>query len=148
MIPSITPDLDGFRDATVRMRAKLGKDIPFFTPVAGAYPPGTALDPESGEPFDPTIQQAGSGMTSQSVHCGVYPQPAPADFEDSVKESALGAVDEADAVLDVAPGDFDTKNLDLATTVVISGETYEITDTDRDGIAGVVHRVLVFCRKE
>lgn len=143
-----TPDLAGFRDAAVRMRAKMGRDIPFFTPVAGTYPPGTSIDPQTDTPFDPTIQPVGSGMTSQTVRVGVYLQPVPANFTDKVEQAAIGQIDEADAILDVAPEDFDGKNLELATTVEIYGEKFEITDNDRDGIAGVEHRVLVFCRKE
>lgn len=146
MTIEITRDLQGFRDAMAEMRQVMGQDVPFFIPAAKTYPPGTQLDPESGEPYDPTIQRLDSSETRVVVHCGVY-RKIP-NVVDDISQSALGPMEERDALLDVSPTDYENKSLEDATSVEILGERYEIVDADPDGIAEVEHRILVYIRRQ
>lgn len=69
------PDLDGFRDAQVRLIEATAESVTFFTPEPTIYPEDTELDPQSGEPFDPTIEPLSSGWASAAVPCNVVTKP-------------------------------------------------------------------------
>lgn len=142
---SPSPDLPGFRDATIRMRAEMGTDVAFFAPQAETYPAGTPLDPETGKPFDPVIQATASGFTSAAVRAGLYTKPVPSSREDDAIANAVGWFEAGNIVLDVDINDEDL--IADATEVEVRGERYAIADSDRDGVGDVEHRVLVFARQ-
>ena len=56
MADAITPDLQGFRDAQSELRQLFGQDITFQAKAAATWPLGTPIDPETNEPYDPTIE--------------------------------------------------------------------------------------------
>lgn len=141
------PDLAGFVNAMVRMRGELGGDVPFFTEFEYGYPPGTPLNPETGEPFDPTVPELGAGGASASVHVGVYMRPIQGGFTDLVKTTPLGLVDVDNALLDVSPADYEANDLAEASEVELFGERYEITDRDIRGLLDDPHRILLYVRK-
>lgn len=140
-------DLAGFRDAQVLLRAKLGRDVPFFTPSATTYPPGTALDPESGQPYDPTILPTASGFASAAVRATVV-MPGATPIRDDVVMNALGEIEVGEAALVVGAEEYDTNNLEAATKVELYGEEYEITQQNLDSIGdGPPHRAILRVRK-
>lgn len=141
------PDLTGFREAQLTLIAKLGADVPFFTPVAETYPPGTPLDPESGKPFDPTVQPQASGFASAVVRAGVAIRPIGGGLADSSIQNALGLLEEGQGVLLVPSTDYDNADLDHATEVEVHGDRWEITQRTPDGIANVDHRRLVYIKQ-
>lgn len=89
----LSPNLIGFAEAQQRLRDKLGFDIRFYAPIAGSYPPGTRLNPETGKPFDPTIKPTGSGWASASVKCSVVSRPMGPHGVDQTETTALGIMD-------------------------------------------------------
>lgn len=143
---SPSPDLAGFRDAAVRMRAEMGTDVPFFTRVEGTYPEGTAIDPENGKPFDPTVAPVGSAWGSAVVRAGVYTENVPGSREDDVARIAAGWFEDSNIVLDVDPDDYVT--VEDATEVEYSDRRYEVSDVDGSEIDNVEHRKLIFARRK
>lgn len=144
--PDVLPDLAGFRAAMADQRDAVGADVEFYIEEARTYPPGTTLDPASGEPYDPTIGAIEEG-DSVVVHCGVYMRPVPSSMRADVVAEAIGAIDQGAALIDIAPEDYDQSGLANATEAELFGERYEITDRDPDGI-DLRHRVLVYVRKK
>lgn len=141
----VSPDLAGFRDAAVRMRAEMGEDVPFFTRVEGTYPPNTPIDPETQLPFDPTVAESGSAWASASLRVGVYSRPI-AGMEDDAIANAVGWFEEGNIVLDADPSD--AESVEAAAEVEWQDERYEITDRDGSSIDNVRHRTLIFARKK
>lgn len=145
----VTRDTNGFIDAMKRMRVAMGTQVPFYKTTTPTYPLGTALDPESGKPHDPTIAASGGANTSSvTLTVGVYRGRVPAGREDDTVETAIGRLEEGEALLDVDVDEYDDNALDDATEVEVFGERYEIFDRDRDQVDGIEHRVLAWVRKE
>lgn len=64
-------DLEAFADAQRRLRATMGEPVTFFGEAQVTFAPGVALDPETGEPYDPRIQPVDSFVPSASAVCNV-----------------------------------------------------------------------------
>lgn len=144
------PDLAGYREAQLTLVAKLGADVPFFTPTATTYPAGTKMDPETGQPFDPTILPTASGFASAAVRCGVAIRPVGLSrrgISDDTRLAALGLITEGEGILIVPTADFEANDLDAATECEVHGDRWEITQRTPDGIANVEHRRLVYIRQ-
>lgn len=140
-------DLAGFRDAQVRLRAQLGRDVPFFKPTDTTYASGVALDPENGLPYDPSILPLASGFTSAAVRASVV-MPGAAPTRDDVLMTAIGDIEAGEAALVVAADEYATNDLDVATKVELYGEEYEITQRNLDSIGdGPAHRAIIRVKK-
>lgn len=141
------PDLAGFREAQLTLIAKVGADVPFFSPTTPTWPAGTKIDPETHEPFDPTIAPLASGFASASVRCGVAIRPVGANLLDTTVQTALGLLEEGQGVLIVPTTEYEANDLDGATEVEVHGDRWEVSQRTPDGIANVEHRRLVYIRQ-
>lgn len=142
------PDLDGFRDASVRLRASMGRPLWYLTPMATTWPEGTALDPQSGQPYDPTIVPLASGFSSASAQTLVV-LPGGGDRVAKEVEAAIGQIEEGAAALVIAADDWKNLSLEDATGVRIYEDTWEIADARFDSVGGDsdADRVIVHARK-
>lgn len=129
------PDLDGFRDASVRLRGEMGRPLWYLTPTPTTWPEGTALNPESGQPYDPTIVPLASGFASASAQTLVV-LPGGNDRVAKEVEAAIGRVEEGAAALVIAAKDWDALDLEDATGVVIYDDTWELADARFDSVGG------------
>lgn len=129
----------------VNMRVLMGEDVTFFTPQDSVYPVGTPLDPETQEPYDPTVVPLASGFASAVKHVGVYTRPV-VGMEDDATANAVGWFEEGNIIFDVAPEDYES--IEDATEAQRFNERYEISDADDSGVAGTIHRVLLFARQK
>lgn len=150
MTRSVEPDVAGFANAQVFLREKLGRDVPFFTPTATVYPSGTAMDPETGRPYDPAILPEASGFTSAVVRCSVVNRPmglSRRGLDDDTRQTAAGILESREANLIVTPADYEDNNLDLATRVRLFDEEYEILQAEQDAVGpGAVQRYIVYLK--
>lgn len=119
------PDIAGFAEAQHRLRQELGIDVTFGIPVAPVWPDGTPLDPETGRPYDPTVDPAsGGGTTAVTKRVALVFRPIRVNVEDPLDgdvrsglrrdESIALAIDTADYLdvrnaTEVAVGDIDYK---------------------------------------
>lgn len=141
------PDLDGFREASDRFRQQVGRSLVYLTPVTETWPEGTAIDPENGRPFDPTIQPLASGFASAAVNTLVV-KPGATSRVAEVVEAAIGRIETGEAVLIVARDDWENHSLDRATQVAISDEEWMLLQSDFDGVGGELDdRVLIHVRQ-
>lgn len=125
------PDLDGFRDAQVRLIDATAESVVFFTPEPTVYPSGAMLDPQSGEPFDPTVEPESSGWASAAVPCNVVTKPIQ-DLEGERTETQFGTLRENEIAaffnlvhLPFASGATEAEHL---------GVRYTINDLKPDGL--------------
>lgn len=58
------PDLAGFREARERKRVAFSEPVVLLGPGVVTYPPGVPTDPETGAPYDPTIEPLASGASA------------------------------------------------------------------------------------
>lgn len=119
----------------------------FITPATPVYPDGAQLDPETGVPFDPTIESEGAADTRQEVEVGIYRQRVPSNMSDLATSTALGTIGNRRLILDVLTADYDRLALDEATEFEAYDERYKISDVDRKAIAENRHRVLVWGKR-
>lgn len=144
------PDLAGFRDASATLRLKFGQDVPFFTPLPTTYPMGTSLDPETGEPFDPTVVPTASGFASAAVRVGVVFRPmglSRRGIDDDVQSTGVGTFEKGTVVLVADPDEYDAQLAD-ATECVVHEERYAITQIEHDRMGeGPFHRVLMYAEQ-
>lgn len=142
-----TPDLTGYREAQIALIAELGSEVEFFSPAAVTWPEGAILDPETGEPYDPTVVPTSSGFSSASVKCGIVLRSRP-NVKDEEVATAIGPFEEGEGALLVPIEDYGANNLDDATEAVVYSERYDITQTEEDGVADETHRVIVYIRQK
>lgn len=144
----MAPDFAGFAAAQGRLREHFGHDITFYLPGdAPTYPPGTKVDPESGEPYDPTIEPSTGGEEVETVvRCNVVARPmglSQRGISPDTERAAIGWVEEGGVVLIIdtedkaALVDPDAVGFDYA------GERYEVRQRD-DDFLGPVQRYLIW----
>ena len=66
--PSLTP----FAEAQDRKRTLLGSPVTFLWPAVVTFPPWASLSPETGKPFDPTVQPVSSAQASATLTASVF----------------------------------------------------------------------------
>jgi hypothetical protein len=64
-------DLAGFADAQSRLRNQFAEEVTFMYPEQFAWPAGTPIDPETDEPYDPTVEPITASAASAVVRCDV-----------------------------------------------------------------------------
>lgn len=140
---SVTPDIDGYKEATRRLRQRLGSTVTFRIPVAKTYGPDVAIDPESNEPYDPTqVPASGGGFTTHTLVCGVIFRPVrKSSVQDEVSSSPIG-VERTDTVA-VTVDAADWPTVDDATEFVLNTIVYNVTDSPPEGLV-TIDRYIVF----
>jgi hypothetical protein len=139
-VPS--PDLEGFRQAQITLREKLGRDCVFLTPEGETWPSGVPLNAETGRPLDPTIEpESGGGFASATHRALVIDNPLTDD--DETINAPAGWFEDGHMVLSLDPDD----NIGSATHVQTFEQLWEIRDEDLDGLGDEAHRRLVHVRK-
>lgn len=140
MTPS--PDIAGFREAQARLRQKMGQDVAFSIPETPQWAPGVQLDPETGRPYDPTIEPtAGGGFTTVTHRVSVIFRPIRGRLQDETEATAMGIVSDDTAALLMDPADY--PSVESAVKFDLNGTDYKITEAVPDGLAGV-DRYVVF----
>lgn len=130
------PDLEGFREAQERLRQNLGQEITFLVSSEKVWPEGTAIDPESGEPFDPTIDpETGGDITEVVITCIVVSRLIRGEPNEAGIEGPQGVARGESAALIV--GTADLVEIEGATDFILNDITYGIQEITSDGLTGV-----------
>lgn len=146
---TIAPNFNAFRDAQRRLRENFGRPITFYAPgTAAAWASGTQLDPETGLPFDPTIDpESGGDEVTTVVSCNVVSRPmglSQRGIDDSTKQKAIGFMEQGGIVVIVDIEDWHL--VSSATELDYADERYKVTQTDHDYL-GPVERYLIWARQ-
>lgn len=141
----VSPDMLGFRDAQRKLRDQFGEDVTFFMAEQLTYPAGTAVDPETGEPYDPTIEPETTVQDSFTVHCSVaFISQANRDTLE-FKTSALGDEERTHVLVIADYGDRDLVN--GAVEFTWRGDPFKVEAQKPDGI-GSPQRILTWGRRK
>lgn len=142
----LQPDLDAFRDAMNRLRTYMGEDVTFHIPEAPQWPPGTPIDPETGEPYDPAVDPVvGGGFQDVVKHVGVVVKPiSPAREGGDTRFAPGGEFSGMDAVLDMAAAD--QPDVTDATEVTVYNARFKIIEMKPSGLGGTdqIDRFVVY----
>lgn len=145
---AVTPDLEGFREAQTRLRLQFGEDIAFSGETAPTWPIGTPIDPETDEPYDPTIEPTSGGVMTVigTIRCSIVFRPmglSRRGIDDDIQTTAVGNFEEGAVVLIADPDDYAT--VDTATQFDCHDETYIIAQVEKDQLGpGDIQRVLIY----
>lgn len=142
----VTPDLDGFREAMAQQREHFGVDVDFFLPgAAPVWPAGTAIDPETDEPFDPAIEPTSGGdETVVTLKVNVFTGLRVPGSDETIV-NGTGAFEMGEATLDLSLAQ--AAQVQTATAVVLYGERHDITERETAGIGNQPHRALIYVRQ-
>lgn len=144
---TVTPDVAGFREAQERLREEshFGERVTFYGKPVLTYPPGTALDPETGRAMDPTIKPDDTDTpTIEVVGTITFKAINRAGVGGDTEITAMGLIDNMHvlAIFDIEHRD----DLEPMERFDVRGESFKITSAKPDGIAGV-ERWLVYGRR-
>lgn len=133
------PDLAGFVEAQRRLRRKLGRRVTFFTPLATSYAPGVDLDPETQQPFDPTIQPVASGYASATVDASVVKRPFSIRDRPSVDARGIEPGSNEGLIIDIG----ELQAVGDASHYEVDGERWKVVKVTPDGIGGEQRIVVI-----
>lgn len=131
-MPVATPDLAGFAAAQKRLRGQMGADVTFRIPTAPVWPVGTPTDPQTGRPFDPTVEPVtGGGFTGVVKRVGLVFRPIGGSVEDPVGGKVVGGVrGEESIAMSISADDY--SDVEAATQALVGGIAYRITQVIED----------------
>lgn len=140
-----SPDIAGYAAAQERLRAKAGREIPFYTPVAPVWPDDVPKNAQ-GEPLDPSVEPvSGGGFSSVPVNCNVATR-SPISHEAPVTDGPLGFVEHRSLMLIADLGDQEA--VEGATQCEVFGARYEVKTVEPDQVGGDdPQRLLIFVEK-
>jgi hypothetical protein len=133
------PDLAGFAAAQRQLARDLGVDAVFTIPPGEpVWPPGTALDPDTGRPYDPFLEpESQDEETHVTVRCTYASRPL---VSMDPAATPIGSIDAGSAALimdaDLYPP------VASARRVVVGQETYSIDLARHDELAGYDRMIL------
>ncbi len=138
----VLPDLAGFKAAQQRLREQVGVDVTFRIPVPPVWPPGTPLDPQTGRPYDPTVEpQSGGTFGSVVKRVGLVFRPIKVNVEDPVGEEVQGGIRHGESLaLSVSTADY--PDIEDAAQVNVEGTEYRVMSIIVD--PGLDNRYIVF----
>lgn len=136
------PDIAGYADAQHALRERFGERVDFLFEASVTFPPGTAIDPETGEPYDPTIEPTSSAQATASALCTVATRPSKLE---PVQPGPVGFL-ETDEVM-VATDLTASASIEGAREMVVRDLRYLIEGMKPDGIAGE-QRFLTWGKRE
>lgn len=136
------PDIAGYAEAQHALRERFGERVDFLFGASVTFPPGTAIDPETGQPYDPTIEPTSSAQVTASAWCTVA---AKTSQQDPSQPGPLGFV-ETDQLM-VATDLSASATIEGAREMIVRDERYLIEGMKPDGIAGQ-QRFLTFGKRE
>jgi hypothetical protein len=127
------PDLDGWREAQARLRTALGQNVTFKIPLPKVWDPDVQLDPETGEPYDPTVvPTSGGGFAEIEKRVSVVFRPIHPNVEDPVLDEPAGVMHRESVALMADPADY--PDIEDAARFTLQGNEYRVTSIDADGL--------------
>lgn len=141
------PDIAGYEAAQANLRAKMGREVPFFTPTPTVWPEDIPVDAE-GRPLDPTVAPLASGFASAAVNCNVAVRSTHGlQYEAPQLDGPIGKVGYRSVMLIMDAGDFPT--VKDATECEVFGRRYKIEADRPDQVGGAnIQRWLVFAEEK
>lgn len=141
------PDIAGYEAAQANLRAKMGRDVPFFTPTETVWPDVEPKDAQ-GRPLDPSVAPLASGFASGSVRCNVAVRSTHGlQYEAPALDGPIGKVGYRSVMLIMDADQFPA--VKDATECEVFGRRYKIEADRPDQVGGQdIQRWLVFAEEK
>lgn len=140
----VAPDGAGFAAAQQRLRDALGIDVTFHIPTAPTYDPGTGVDPETGEAYDPWAPpvSGGPGADSDVTKRVSWAMRGVIGDDEAQAGAPIGNVASDQAVLILAEADY--ADVQAATHVTALDTRWKIEEFRPDAMGTHYRRRLVY----
>lgn len=122
------PDMQGFFEAQTRLIRSTGSQVVLMFAVDDVWPPGTKLDPESGEPLDPWAVPISSGYASCAVSAAVGRRPANPRLQSKLQFEPVGVGQGDPGQLIIAADDYPAASGD-ASKAIVQGREMKVENT-------------------
>lgn len=137
------PNVTAFVEADKRLREKLGAKITFMVPVAPTWPEGTKINPDTDEPYDPTIERTNDPFTEVVKTCLIIlKQGSPLRPQADTMQAASGEMSGMDIILDL--GDYDYADVVDASEMNVNGFAYRVREFKPFSLGEIIYRYLVY----
>ena len=145
---SQAPNLEGYAEAQANLRARLGRDVPFFIPTPTEWPSGVPVDAQ-GVPIDPSVAPLASGFASATVRCSVASRPVAGALTAPSEGTPLGIRDHSSLLLVMSKTEYDENGIAGATEAELFARRYKIEAREPDQVGpGDPQRMLIFVEKK
>lgn len=137
------PNVAGFVAAQDNLRARLGRSVVFKVPTAAEWPEGTKINPDTGEPYDATIQRVGDRFTEVTKVCLVIlKQASPLRPQADTESEPSGEMSGMDIILDVAAEDY--PDIEDASEMTVNGLNYRIREAKPFSLSESKYRWIIY----
>lgn len=132
----------GFIEAQRDLVERFGEEIAFITVGEKVWPDGVQIDPQTGEPYDPTIQpESGGEETAVITKVSVFYRPIVTAGDDVVEGPSGVRRDESPAFIVLTEDYMAVKD---AVAVVYNEIRYRVTEFTPDSFVNVLYRWICF----
>ncbi len=122
----VIPNIAGFKDAQQRLRDHMGVEVTFRLPTAPVWPVNAALDPQTGRPYDPTVEpESGGGFTDIVKTVALVFRPIKVNVEDPIGDEVQGGIRHGESIALSMSVD-DHADVGEAVQVSLEGTEYRI----------------------
>lgn len=118
-----------FADAQARLTEHLGEQIVLLFATETTWPPGTKLDPESGQPLDPWAVPLSSGYTSWTGSASVGRRLANPRLQSQLEYEPIG-VQESGPMQALIPARDYPASSGEAKVAIVQGREWKVEDTE------------------
>lgn len=140
---AMAPDTPSFIEAQAALRAEMGAPVTFKVPVKPVWPEATKINPNTGEPYDATINPTSAPFTEVVKTCLIIlKQGSPLRPQSDTQAAASGEMSGMDIILDLAASDY--VEVENASEMTVNGLPYRIREFKPFSLGGVLYRWLVY----
>jgi hypothetical protein len=138
-----TPNIDGFIEATRRLRGAMGNQVTFHVPQQPQWPAGTRINPDTGVPYDAMLVRENAEFSDIVVTVGVVLKEAsPLRPQSDVRFEPAGLLENMDVILDVDADDYAA--VKDATEFTYADHRYRLVEWKPFEVAGMRYRWLAY----
>jgi hypothetical protein len=140
---SVTPDITGFQTEARNLRENFGSPVTFHVPQAPTWPAGTRINPDTGKPYSPMVEQTNAEFADVvKTALVILKQGSPLRPQADSHWDEVGLMSGMDIILDVDSDDY--ADIEDATEFTIFELRYTVEEFKPFGLAGQLYRYLVY----
>lgn len=143
MSAAVTPSVEAFVAAQSNMRSLLGTTAQFLIPLGAVWAEGTRINPDSGLPYDATIQPVGDAFTTvEKTILIIVKQGSPLRPQSDTFWEQAGDMTGMDIIVDIDASDM--ADVEDASEMTINGLRYKIEEAKPFSMASTLYRYLIY----
>jgi hypothetical protein len=140
---TVTPDIAGFMAASRQMRELFGSPVTFKVPQDPVWPAGTAINPDTNQPYDAMIVRTNPPDVEIVKTCLlILKEGSPLRPQSDVRYQPVGVLEAMDIILDVDSADW--PDVSSASDFTVNSKTYVVEEFKPFSLNGQLYRYLVY----